>query len=584
MQAILSHSKTEGYVLGKLRLVRRFAFYLPFPVNGHKPPTFIQSCFEILRVNRPGQRFTNALDLRHGGFLQRTASKRRSNGPVLSLGLGGPFRLDFVRLRDDLFRKWTTVDVLGFGTFASNRCPICMRRAAALLTTFIVVACGHKVPVDRPPDPEAFNHEGLIAFHLGTPESYTRAAEAFRRALSLKPESCDYALNLAQALWFLASEQQLNFEEYLPSQKQAAAIVESSASRCTASDESRVLGLRALTSGRGPAASDLINRAVDLDPKDPMNWLVLGCLDPTSSHLATAEGSGRWVAMKSAVDLNPQSALFEYEYGRNVQFRPRAQNEPANAFKRAIELNPKHFRGYLNLAYAGIEGTDVEALYQKVVEIAPKFLEGRIAIGSYYASVDEIEKSENQYSAAVAANPKYDVAEFRLGLLMLQAERPQEAEKHFRRVVDLSPGSFEAHYYLGNIASDRKDYDEALRQYGEAVSLRTNYAEAEYGIGWAYRQQGRIEAALSEFDKVIRMLPSNATAYVARADIRVEQMNFTGALADYQKAIEAFETQIQGLTAAAEKKRRERDKASVELALTGARRTKLSIEEATRNR
>ena len=475
-----------------------------------------------------------------------------------------------------------------------------MRRAAALLISLFVVACAHRTPVNRPAalDPDLFNREGLTAFHLGTPASYSRAADAFRRASSIRPESCDYALNLAQALWFQASEQQLNFEEYTPSQKEAAEIVESSSSRCNADYEPRLLRLRALIRGRGPAASELINRAIDLDPKDPMNWLVLGYLDPTSSHLATQEGSGRWVAMKNAVDLDPQSALFQFEYGKNVQFRPRAQNEPANAFKRAIELNPGHFRAYLNLAYAASDGTDAEALYQKVVEISPNFLEGRIATGSYYAAVDEIEEAATQYLAAVAANPKYDVAEFRLGLLMLQAEHPQEAEKYFRRVVELSPSSFEAHYYLGNIASDRKDYDEALRQYGEAVSRRTNYAEAEYGIGWAYRQQGRIEAALPQFDKVIRMLPSGPNAYVARADIHVEQMNFAGALADYQKAIEAFETQIQGLTAsiaaletrsgsragAAEKRRHEREKATAELALAAVRRAKSSIEQVVPGR
>jgi tetratricopeptide (TPR) repeat protein len=329
-----------------------------------------------------------------------------------------------------------------------------------------------------------------------------------------------------------------------------------------------------------------------------MNWLVLGYLDPTSGHLATAEGSGRWVAMKNAVDLTPQSALFQYEYGKNVQFRPRAKDEPADAFKRAIELNPGHYRAYLNLAYAATDGTDVEALYQKVVDIAPNFLEGRIAAGSYYAALDEIEKAETQYMAAAAANPKYDVAEFRLGLLMLQAERPQQAERFFIRVVELSPGSFEAHYYLGNIASDRKDYDEALRQYSEAVSQRTNYVEAEYGIGWAHRQQGRIESALSQFDRVIRMLPSGPNAYVARADIRVEQMNFAGALADYQKAIEAFKTQIQGLTASiaaletrsssraaiAEKRRHEREKATAALSLAAARQAKSSIEQAAQGR
>jgi len=468
-----------------------------------------------------------------------------------------------------------------------------------ILGLFVLLACScaHKLPVNHP-DPETFNTQGSIAFHSGTPEGYRRAAEAFRRASALRPENCAYALNLAQALWFLGTEQQLNFEAYLPREQEAQTIVESASPRCSAIDESQVLRLRALITGRGPGASEWINRAVDLNPTDPMNWLVLGYVDPTSSRLESKDGAGRWVAMKKAADLNPQSALFEYEYGKNVEFARRAQNEASDAFKRTIELNPTHFRALLSLAYLGAEGTDVEMLYEKVVEIAPQFLEGRLAMGSYYASVDEIQKAENQYAAAVPVNPNYDVAEFRLGLLMLQAERPQDAEVHFKRVIGLNPNSFEAHYYLGNIASARKDWNEALQRYTDAIASRTNYAEAEYGIGLVYRQQGRVELALSQFDKVIRILPSFTNAYVARADIRAEQMNFTAAQADYQKAIEGFEMQIKDLTAAisalnnrsgsrvaaAEQKRREREKASIEVALTNVRRAKSSVEQALQDR
>src|SRR5690242_16784837 len=85
-------------------------------------------------------------------------------------------------------------------------------RICFILLGLVAVGCSHKVVLK--PNPDAFNNDGLAAFHSGTPEGYKRAAEAFRRGLALRPESCAYALNLAQALWFLGVEQQLNFEEY----------------------------------------------------------------------------------------------------------------------------------------------------------------------------------------------------------------------------------------------------------------------------------------------------------------------------------------------------------------------------------
>src|SRR5262249_36941236 len=150
-----------------------------------------------------------------------------------------------------------------------------------------------------------------------TPEGYTRAADAFRKASVLKLDRCDYALNLAQSLLFLATEQLLNWEEYEPRQKEARAVLERVSPGCIDSYEPFVLRLRALVTGRGPAAADLINRAVDLDPNDAMNWLVLGYLDPVSRHLVNSDGSGKWVAMTRAVALEPNSALLQYELGQN---------------------------------------------------------------------------------------------------------------------------------------------------------------------------------------------------------------------------------------------------------------------------
>jgi len=466
---------------------------------------------------------------------------------------------------------------------------------AMLAASLFIGGCGRRVAVAPPPvpTPESFYTEGLSAFHEGTPESYTRAIDAFRRASKMQPARCEYLLNLAQSLLFLATEQLLNWEDYEPSQNEAKAIVDTAQSSCTESYEPFLLRLRALIAGRGPTATELSNRAVDLAPMDAMNWVVLGYLDPTSRHLVTENGSGRWVGMLRALELKPDSALIQYELGKNSQIIRGRETEARRAFERAIELSPRHFRAYLGLAYSVDESMDVEPLYQKVVEIAPKFLEGRIALGSFYGAVDEVDKAAEQYLAAVAINPKYDNAHFRLGLLMLQAERRPESEQHFKIVTELNANSFEAYYYLGNISYDRKSYDEAKTRYEQALKIRVNYPEADYGIGWVYRQQDQIDPAYSQFDKVIRMKPNFGDAYMSRGDIYAQRRQYTEALADYQKAIDAYgdqvkgfdatiafaETRIQSRAMQAEKRRAERDKARVEALIETARRYKSEIED-----
>src|SRR5262245_41512403 len=56
--------------------------------------------------------------------------------------------------------------------------------------------------------------QGLIAFQEFTPQGYTRALEHFRKAFELSPDTCEYALQIAQTNLFLAQEQRSNYEDF----------------------------------------------------------------------------------------------------------------------------------------------------------------------------------------------------------------------------------------------------------------------------------------------------------------------------------------------------------------------------------
>src|SRR5215831_8774795 len=194
--------------------------------------------------------------------------------------------------------------------------------------------------VVAPREDEVLYRQGLEAFHQGTPEAYTRAAEAFRKASALKPGKCEYALNLAQSLLFLSAEQAMNREPFQPRHDEAVAITDSMSAPCDTGFEPFILRLRALARGQGPSAAEWMNRAVDLDPNDPMNWLVLGYVDPASSRLVSATGTGRWIAASKALAVKEDSALFQYEFARNYYYVRGREQESKRAYERAIELNP----------------------------------------------------------------------------------------------------------------------------------------------------------------------------------------------------------------------------------------------------
>jgi tetratricopeptide (TPR) repeat protein len=470
------------------------------------------------------------------------------------------------------------------------------------ILVILTQSCGRRTNVAAPAAPpapseaedEALYRRGLEAFHQGTPEAYTRAAEAFRKASVLKPEKCEYALNLAQSLLFLSAEQAMNREPFEPRKAEAVAITDNMNSPCEAGFEPFILRLRALARGQGPSAAEWMNRAVDLEPNDPMNWLVLGYVDPASSRLVGAAGTGRWIAASRALAVKEDSALFQYEFARNYYFVRGREEESKRAYEHAIELNPRHYRAYLGLANRVDEDTDIEPLLTKVVDIAPDFLDGRTALGDYYASIDQVEKAVGQYRAAIAANPRYDVAHFSLGVLLLDNGRNDEAEPSFKAAVELYPGNYEAAYYLGNIAYSRKSFDEARSRYQQALKIHPRYPEAEYGIGHTYRQQDDNDMALAHFDKAIEEAPRYGDAYLSRGDIRSERREWTAALSDYKKAIECYEEQIKkydadiayaeahprSLVLQSGKKKKERIRARIQSVVIQARNVVADIEKS----
>jgi tetratricopeptide (TPR) repeat protein len=147
----------------------------------------------------------------------------------------------------------------------------------------LLASCRHRVP--GPADVSLYL-QGLDAFRNATPEGYERAIETFRKATALNPSRCEYRFHLAQSLLFLAVEQQLNWEEFSPRVAEATAIADTEESTSNSAFSPFLSRLRALAAsprfrtGSNTEALAAIDRALDRDPGDGMNWMVLSQLNP----------------------------------------------------------------------------------------------------------------------------------------------------------------------------------------------------------------------------------------------------------------------------------------------------------------
>src|SRR5262245_41027302 len=422
-----------------------------------------------------------------------------------------------------------------------------MNRGSVLVVLILASGCGHRVQTKLPSGPqhEFLYRQGLQAFRQATPEAYKQAIDSFRKASLLAPSRCEYSLHLAESLIFLAREQEYNWEEFDPRTSEAGQILDtlSHASEC-ATFEPFVDRLRALSGPRREAV-DLIDRAIALDPSDAMNWYVRWRLNVSNFEDAIVR----------AAELAPDLPLIQYELGNYRSLRGEYL-EAKQAFERALEGSPRHFRSMIGLAYA-IDSIDfnpaVERLYRMAINIAPTFLDGHVRLGDYYADLGETEQAVAEYQAAIASNSNYDHAYLTLGITLLEAGRLEEAQESLLSVVKLSPASSQAHYFLGRIWFARGDLSKAKAEYQEAIKYQLNYPDAEYALGVVFYQEGEMDEALTAFDKALTINPQHPDAYLSRGGIRAQRRQFVGAVNDETRAIEIYQRQISELEREAQK-------------------------------
>jgi tetratricopeptide (TPR) repeat protein len=431
------------------------------------------------------------------------------------------------------------------------------QRFLIFAVTILTTACAGRHTKGFSRLDEQWYRQGLAAFRLSTPKGYQQAAELFRRAQQAAPGRCEYALHQAEALLFLAREQQFNWEQdYQESVVTANEIIgyNQSNPRCSSFQAFRDR-LKSMYSSEGQA-HELIDRAVKSEPQVAMNWLVLWRLDGT--HFPDA--------IDHAVELDPDLAAIQYEAG-NARLNRGDYIQARAAFERALQASPQHFMSELGLAYA-VADLDPEAetlpYYERAVDMAPENLAARLLFGDQLSAMEDPEGAIEQYRTALKLRPDFYPASLALATVFMRSNRYEKAEQELSRLFTTNPAFTpptscarecavsQAHYILGFIALQRGNPVRAEQEFQESLRLANNF-DAIFGLGSLYYQRLKLDDALLQFQRAFRFEKylkdpyhelELADLYLFRAGIRAERREFTEAVQDSTQAIEIYSRQI----------------------------------------
>jgi tetratricopeptide (TPR) repeat protein len=117
-------------------------------------------------------------------------------------------------------------------------------------------------------------------------------------------------------------------------------------------------------------------------------------------------------------------------------------DEAANAYRRALEIDPYLVPALINLAnihYARDEIIEAQALYERAVTLEPDVFEGHFNLGNIYHDLGRYVQAQSCYRSALALNPGYADAHFYLAVTLEKNGQSSDARPHWKAYRTLSP-------------------------------------------------------------------------------------------------------------------------------------------------
>jgi Tfp pilus assembly protein PilF len=222
--------------------------------------------------------------------------------------------------------------------------------------------------------------------------------------------------------------------------------------------------------------------------------------------------------LEKAVDLNPNNADYQFRYGtalgektQNAGMIKQAFLAPKvkNAFKRAVELNPKLVPARIGLAQyylmaPSIMGGDEDQGWRELDEIVKQDeLQGRLMKARFYERYKKPAEAEKEWKTLTSSKSKDWRVWKEYGYFHIRTKRPAEAVICFQKYVELRPDTADSYESLAEALLENGKPDQAIVHLRKSLEIDKNFTAAIYYLGEAYQAKGQKKEAKEMYQFVL---------------------------------------------------------------------------------
>ena len=265
--------------------------------------------------------------------------------------------------------------------------------------------------------------------------------------------------------------------------------------------------------GQFRAASEQLQRAADLQPRDGATWRRLG-----DAQFASADYSAAEASFRKAIALDRRHPRAHNNLGRTQAAQGRHE-AAAECFRRAIELDSSYAIAYNNLGMALAElGALDEALhsYERALALNPKFLEALSNQGNALLRLQRAERALDSFEQALLISPGNGTVLCNCGNALLQLRRYAAARACFDRALALIPDFVPALLGRASLFKLSRRHTDALALYQRLTVLAPDNLEARCNEAGLLLDMERFEAAVECCDRILKAHPNCVEALLIR--------------------------------------------------------------------
>lgn len=276
------------------------------------------------------------------------------------------------------------------------------------------------------------------------------------------------------------------------------------------SEALHLLGVTAFQTGQNSQAIDLIGRAIQINPRNPLYYFNIGVAYKGDGRLDDAISS-----YQKAVEIKPDYAECYFNIG-NLHKEKGEFEKAVEFYGKAIELDPKSIKSFYNLGNTLKETGQLEkaiSAYEKILEINPQEAKANYNIGTVYQIMGRTEKASEFYRKAIDQEPNNPRANNNFGNILQSQGKMEEATVYYRKALELNPEYAIAYFNLANVLQGQDKLDEAVSTYEQAEKHGFGDADLFINMGLALRSKGDLERAAEAFRKAVEVHPDHSRGY-----------------------------------------------------------------------